>query len=57
VEELLTSKQAAAYAKVSVRSLKRWRAEGTGPKFLKAGRQVRYRKRDLDEWMERRAEG
>ena len=37
---------------VSTRSLQRWRLEGVGPKFLKLGRLVRYRKSDLDKWVE-----
>ncbi len=35
---------------VSERTLQRWRLEGVGPKFLKLGRLVRYRKSDLDSW-------
>ena len=35
---------------VSERTLQRWRLEGAGPKFLKLGRMVRYRKSDLDSW-------
>jgi predicted DNA-binding transcriptional regulator AlpA len=35
---------------VSQRTLQRWRLEGVGPKFLKLGRLVRYRKSDLDRW-------
>jgi hypothetical protein len=35
---------------VSERTLQRWRLEGVGPKFLKLGRLVRYRKSDLDRW-------
>jgi len=35
---------------VSERTLQRWRLEGVGPKFLKLGRLVRYRKSDLESW-------
>jgi len=31
VDELLTEQEVADYCKVSVRTVKRWRAEGTGP--------------------------
>jgi excisionase family DNA binding protein len=56
VDELLTEQEVADYCKVSVRTVKRWRAEGTGPPFLRAGRQVRYRKRDVDAWLESRGQ-
>lgn len=52
MDELLTEQEVADYCKVSVRTVKRWRAEGTGPPFLRAGRQIRYRKRDVDAWLE-----
>ena len=39
-------------APVSERTLQRWRLEGVGPKFLKLGRLVRYRKSDLDRWVD-----
>ena len=35
----------------SVGSLRRWRANGTGPPFIKMSRFVRYRKSDLDGFM------
>jgi predicted DNA-binding transcriptional regulator AlpA len=37
----------------SIRTLERKRADGTGPKFVKVGRLVRYTDRDLDEWIAR----
>ena len=37
---------------VSERTLQRWRLEEVGPKFLKLGRLVRYRKSDLDRWVD-----
>ena len=37
---------------VSPRTMQRWRQEGTGPEFLKLGRLVRYRKSDLDRWVD-----
>jgi hypothetical protein len=36
------------------RTLARWRREGTGPAFLRLPGRIVYRKRDLDEWLERR---
>jgi excisionase family DNA binding protein len=55
-DELLTEEELARYLKVTVRTVRNWRAEGTGPRPLRAGRGVRYRRRDVDEWLEREAE-
>jgi|HubBroStandDraft_6_1064221.scaffolds.fasta_scaffold1274986_2 predicted DNA-binding transcriptional regulator AlpA len=36
---------------ISIRTLERKRADGTGPRFVKAGRLVRYTDPDVDEWI------
>jgi Helix-turn-helix domain len=36
---------------ISERTFQRWRQRGFGPKFLRVGNQIRYRQRDLDEWL------
>jgi excisionase family DNA binding protein len=56
VDALLTEQQVAEYLQVSLGTLRRWRAEGTGPPALRAGRGVRYRRADVDAWLEREAE-
>lgn len=52
---LLTTQQAAAYLALSSSSLERFRCEGTGPAYIKAGpgkrARVRYRMADLDAWL------
>lgn len=53
-DELLTTQELAAELKVSPRTIQRWRAEGTGPPTVRAGRGVRYRRRDVNAWLERR---
>ena len=52
--ENMVEDEAARYARVSVSSLQRWRGQGFGPKFVKAGRRVIYRRKDLDDWMAQR---
>lgn len=37
----------------SERTLERWRVEGTGPAYVKAGRKVLYRRQDVEEWLAR----
>jgi excisionase family DNA binding protein len=54
VPDVLTATEAAAYLQVPVETLRRWRSLGIGPKFIKAGRHVRYRKVSLDRWLEER---
>ncbi len=46
----LTHRQAAAYLRLSPRTLERSRLAGTGPRFVKAGRRVLYRHDELDRW-------
>ncbi|WP_082557043.1 AlpA family transcriptional regulator [Modestobacter sp. Leaf380] len=36
---------------VSESTLRRWRALGEGPAFVRVGRQVRYRPSDVEEWL------
>lgn len=39
---------------VSVRTLERWRLEGTGPVYRKFGKRVLYAHADLIEWADQR---
>ena len=48
---LLTEDQAAELLALSVRTLQAWRLRGTGPRFVRAGRAIRYRKADLTAWI------
>lgn len=34
-----------------------WRYQGRGPAFVKVGRHVRYRRRDVDAWIDRHVVG
>ncbi len=47
----LTTKETAKYVRCSPRTLEAYRLDGTGPKFVKAGRKVLYRISDLEAWM------
>ena len=50
-EKLLTTKELAKYLDVAVSTILLYRAEGTGPKYLKMGRLVRYRQTAVEEWL------
>jgi excisionase family DNA binding protein len=52
VPELLTQQQLAEELQVSVRTLERWRREGAGPPWVRVGRSPRYRRDDVDHWLE-----
>jgi predicted DNA-binding transcriptional regulator AlpA len=40
--------------RISVQTLARYRCEGKGPRFIKLGSRVGYRRSALDEWMKTR---
>ena len=52
--QLLTIHELAAYLNVPIGPIYEWNRKGTGPKRLKAGQALRYRRRDVDAWLERR---
>ena len=54
-EPLLTEREAAAYLNFTPRALQAWRVRGGGPRFIAcSSRAIRYRRRDLDAWVEER---
>lgn len=50
-DPVLTTSEAADYLRVSERTLIRWRVHRRGPMWTYAGRQVRYRRADLDAYL------
>jgi excisionase family DNA binding protein len=57
VEELLTEKELASLLKVSARTLRAWRDAGEGPPAIKIGRRaIRYRRSDVERWLEQQRE-
>ena len=52
---LLTQREAALALRLSERTLERLRVAGGGPRFVKAGRAVRYREADIERWIADRA--
>jgi hypothetical protein len=51
-DALLNEVQAADLLNLSIRTLQAWRAKRAGPDFVRAGRAIRYRRRDLVAWVE-----
>ena len=52
--EILTTTEAADYCRLGKPTLERFRLTGNGPVYLKIGGAVRYRRADLDAWLETR---
>jgi excisionase family DNA binding protein len=46
--EIMSTREAANYLRVSPSTLEHMRIVGRGPKFFRIGRQVRYRLEDLE---------
>lgn len=54
-DQLLTEKEAACILCYSQRALQNWRVRGGGPYFVKvSARSIRYRRSDLNAWVEER---
>ena len=51
VPDLLNEHQVAKFVQLSVASVRRWRLFRTGPKYLKIGAAVRYRREDVEAWL------
>lgn len=51
LSELNTPKQVASYLSITVGALSNMRSARRGPRFLKHGGMVRYRREDLQEWL------
>lgn len=53
----LNPKQAVFYLGLSVRTLQEYRTAGTGPRFRRHSRHIRYHIDDLEAWSQRRSGG
>lgn len=53
-EKLITAQQLADELGVSLRTIYWWNQTGTAPKRIRVGVHVRYRRRDVDAWLEKR---
>jgi predicted DNA-binding transcriptional regulator AlpA len=53
-KEYLTEEEAAKLYSLSAATLRTERSRGRGPRFVKKGRKVLYKKSELDDYLERR---
>jgi excisionase family DNA binding protein len=55
VEALMTRKELADLLQVPTSTLHQWASKGTGPTYLIVGRHSRYRRQDVERWLEDQA--
>lgn len=53
MEKLLSRAEVAELLGVPVGTLHAWATTGRGPRFAKVGKHARYRRADVDAWVER----
>jgi predicted DNA-binding transcriptional regulator AlpA len=56
-DELLTADELAAHLKMQPQSLADWRYRGKGPTYIKLGQLVRYRRSDIEDWLDEQTRG
>lgn len=50
--ELYTTREAATFLRLGKPTLERYRLTGKGPRYFKLGATVRYRREELEAWLE-----
>ncbi|NYF17529.1 excisionase family DNA binding protein [Microbacterium sp. AK009] len=50
--EVMTRAEVAEFTRISLATLARWAGERRGPRFVKAGGRVLYRKHDVLAWLD-----
>jgi predicted DNA-binding transcriptional regulator AlpA len=51
MQTLLNQREAASALRLSERTLQRFRVDGRGPKYVRAGHSIRYQQNALEEWI------
>jgi excisionase family DNA binding protein len=54
-DRLLTMQEVAEFLGVPVATIYQWRHHGRGPRGIKVGRHIRYRRADVDAWVEQQS--
>lgn len=52
MDKLLDTKQLAQYLGIAASTILQYRADGTGPQYIKLGHLVRYRISDVEKWLD-----
>lgn len=56
-QPLATAEEVAQYTGGSAQTLAVWRMKGIGPRYIRMGRQVRYRWDDVETWLDAQSSG
>ena len=51
MDSLLMEEEVSEKLQVSLACLRRWRLQGEGPQYVKMGPMVRYRPKDIEDWL------
>ena len=51
MDRCIGERQLAAMTDLKAQTLRRWRCEGQGPRFLRLGGAVKYRMSDVESWL------
>ena len=51
-DALMTAKELAAFLRKPIHTIYRWNMNGTGPPYMKVGTTLRYRRADVDRWLD-----
>ena len=54
IRSLLTPKELADYLAVPLATVYKWNHVGSGPQAIRVGKHIRYRRADVDRWLEHR---
>jgi excisionase family DNA binding protein len=57
MEKFWTTEEVAAMLRVNGSTIRRWRLDDVGPRFVKVGNVYRYPDSELREWIRQRVEG
>ncbi len=52
LSSFLSEKEAALYLSISLSNIRRWRRNGTGPKYYRKGNVLRERRENLEEFIQ-----
>ena len=54
ITDVMTESETAEHIGISLSGLRKWRNDGSGPPYIRIGRLIRYREKDIEEWLAHR---
>lgn len=55
-DTLMSTEDLARYLGIPINTLYQWRHKGEGPRAIRVGRHLRFRRADVDAWLEENAD-